>query len=296
MMNLQLCDASTMGIPTISPFAEMAAYEALWSEKGASFKTIADRFRSVPGVTPSELVPPNVVAEFNTKLNHIFQKYNVGRFGVRVHGAGDYPEKLRDATHPIELLYYKGWWDLVYTSSVAVVGSRKVSEDGKRRTRKLVHHLVNDGYTIVSGLAEGVDTIAHKSAIEFGGKTIAVIGTPLSHSYPKENSDLQNFIADNYLLISQVPFQHYIEHDYRSNRGFFPARNVTMSALTLATIIVEASDTSGTLIQARAALNQGRKLFILESCFHNKSITWPARYEEQGAIRVKDYADIRANL
>lgn len=295
-MNLQLSDTRSFGIPTLSPFTEMAAYEALWSEKGASFKTIAERFQSAPGVTPSELVPQKKIEEFNVKLSHIFKKYNVGRFGVRVHGAGEYPEKLRDAVHPIELLYYKGWWDLVNTPSIAVVGSRKVSEDGKRRTRKLVHHLVADGFTVVSGLAEGVDTAAHNAAIEFGGKTIAVIGTPLSHSYPKENSALQEFIAENFLLISQVPFQHYLERDYRSNRGFFPARNVTMSALTLATIIVEASDTSGTLFQARAALNQGRKLFILESCFQNPSITWPERYEKLGAIRVKDYEDIKVNL
>ena len=87
-----------------------------------------------------------------------------------------------------------------------------------------------------------------------------------------------------------------MDQDFRSNRIFFPERNVTMSALTEATIIVEASDTSGTLIQARAALAQGRKLFILDSCFHNSSISWPAKYEAQGAIRVRDYDDIRKHL
>lgn len=209
---------------------------------------------------------------------------------------GEYPQKLRDARHPIEVLYYQGWWDLVNTPSVAVVGSRKVSDEGVRRTRKLVRCLVNDGFTIVSGLAEGVDTCAHKTALEFGGKTIAVIGTPLSHNYPKQNSELQKKIREEFLLISQVPFQRYLDQDFRSNRIFFPERNVTMSALTEATIIVEASDTSGTLIQARAALAQGRKLFILDSCFHNSSISWPAKYEAQGAIRVRDYDDIRKHL
>ncbi|WP_250205809.1 DNA-processing protein DprA, partial [Escherichia coli] len=97
-------------------------------------------------------------------------------------------------------------------------------------------------------------------------------------------------------LISQVPFHRYLEQDYRSNRIFFPERNVTMSALTEATIIIEASETSGTLTQARAALAQGRKLFILESCFRNPSITWPARFEAQGAIRVRNYEDIRRHL
>ena len=80
------------------------------------------------------------------------------------------------------------------------------------------------------------------------------------------------------------------------NRLFFPERNVTMSALTEATIIVEAGDTSGTLIQARAALHQGRKLFILDSCFRNPSISWPQKFADKGAIRVMDYDDIRQHL
>ena len=281
----------------VSPFREMAAYEALWTEQGATFKTIADKFRHAEGcILPSELVPESTIEHFKSKLISIFDKFNVEDIGVRVHGAGEYPQKLRDARHPIEVLYYQGWWDLVNTPSVAVVGSRKVSDEGVRRTRKLVRCLVNDGVTIVSVLAEGVDTCAHKTALEFGGKTIAVIGTPLSHNYPKQNSELQKKIREELLLISQVPFQRYLDQDFRSNRIFFPERNVTMSALTEATIIVEASDTSGTLIQARAALAQGRKLFILDSCFHNSSISWPAKYEAQGAIRVRDYDDIRKHL
>lgn len=281
----------------ISPFEEMAAYEALWSEKGATFKTIADKFREAPdGSVPSDLVAGTTIAAFKTRLKEIMSRYAVKNIGIRVHGAGEYPEKLRDARNPVEVIYYQGWWDLVNTRSVAVVGSRKVSDEGARRTRKLVKCLVEDGFTIVSGLAEGVDTNAHQAALALGGKTIAVIGTPLSHQYPKQNSELQQIIRDNYLLISQVPFQRYLEQDYRSNRIFFPERNITMSALTEATIIIEASETSGTLTQAREALAQGRKLFILESCFQNPSITLPARFEAQGAIRVKDYEDIRRNL
>lgn len=145
-------------------------------------------------------------------------------------------------------------------------------------------------------MAEGVDTYAHQTTLELGGNTIAVIGTPLSHNYPKQNIELQTIIRKNFLLISQVPFQRYLDQDYRSNRIFFPERNITMSALSEATIIVEASDTSGTLTQARAALAQGRKLFILESCFKNSAITWPERFEALGAIRVRDYEDIRSNL
>jgi DNA processing protein len=274
----------------------MAAYEALWSEAGSSFKKIADKFRTAPDAIPSDLVPEAKIEEFAKLLQIVLAKHDVKKFGVRVHGAGEYPEKLRDAKHPIELLYYQGWWELINTPSIAVVGARKVSEEGARRTRKIVKFLVDDGYTIVSGLADGVDTAAHRAALEFNGKTIAVIGTPLSHAYPKNNLELQNKIRDEHLIISQVPFSAYIDSHYKVTRSFFPARNITMSALTQATVIIEASDTSGTLYQARAAINQGRKLFILDSCFQNKDITWPEKYEKKGAIRVKDYSDIKSHL
>jgi DNA processing protein len=176
-----------------------------------------------------------------------------------------------------------------------VVGTRQPTPDGIARTRKLVKALVKDNFTIVSGLAAGVDTVAHETAIEEGGRTIAVIGTPLSHTYPRENAKLQSMIASEFLLISQVPVKRYERQDYRKNRLFFPERNITMSALTEATIIVEAGETSGTLIQARAALHQGRNLFILDNCF-KKGLSWPQKFADKGAVRVVDYDDIRKHL
>lgn len=280
----------------VSPLREMGAYEALWDEQGATFKTLSEKFAAVPGALPSDFVPAQKASDYAAFVLSRFREAVIKRFGVRVHGAGEYPEKLRDAAHPVELLYYQGWWDLVESRSVAVVGTRRPSKEGLARTRKLVRHLVKDDFTIVSGLAAGVDTEAHTTAIKEGGRTIAVIGTPLTHIYPKENAALQQLIAEKFLLISQVPLRRYENQDYRYNRLFFPERNVTMSALTEATIIVEAGETSGTLIQARAALHQGRKLFILDSCFQNKELTWPHRFAEKGAIRVKDYDDIKQHL
>jgi DNA processing protein len=96
--------------------------------------------------------------------------------------------------------------------------------------------------------------------------------------------------------VSQVPVLRYGAQSVYYNKLFFPARNVTIAALSLATIIVEAGDTSGTLVQARAALDQGKKLFILDTCFENEKLTWPTRFLNQGAIRVRDYEDIRVHL
>jgi len=277
---------------TVSPFLEMGAYEALWADERATQKRVADRFRDNPGALPSELVPLEDAERYARLVTQLHVDHGLERFGVRVHQAGDYPAKLRDARHPVEVLQYAGIWELTETRCVSVVGARKVSADGVRRTRKVAALLASNGFTVTSGLAAGVDTAAHRAALELGKPTIAVIGTPLSATYPSENAELQERLARDHLVISEVPVWRYFQQDWRANRGWFPLRNATMSALTEATIIVEASDTSGSLIQARAALHQGRKLFILNSCFERTDITWPARFEEKGAIRVRRIDDV----
>ena len=280
----------------VSPYVEMGAYEVLWSDPQATFRSLSKLFAEHPGSVPSDFVPREDAIASAAFVKERFAAASISRFGVRVHGAGEYPEKLRDAIHPVELLYYQGWWDLVASRSVAVVGTRRPSRDGQIRTRRLVRELVNDDFTVVSGLAAGIDEAAHETAIERDGRTIAVIGTPLSHVYPKAHAALQRQIAERFLLVSPVPMKRYESQDYRRNRLFFPERNVVMSALTEATIIVEAGETSGTLIQARAALQQGRKLFILDSCFRNPRLTWPGRLASKGAVRVAEYDDIRRGL
>lgn len=286
------CDVSIFASAPIEARREMAAYEALWLNEGAWFKGISELFASNPNAVPSELVPPRETVAAWKRLVKSVGRENLRRTGIRIHGAGEYPAKLRQATHPAEVLYFHGNWELVDTPSVAIVGTRNPSDEGVRFARAIAKALVGAGYTVVSGLAKGIDTAAHTSAIEAGGRTIAVIGTPLFQSYPRENSELQDLIAREHLVISQVPFLRYQQQHYKANSLFFPARNVTMSALTQATIIVEAGNTSGTLVQARAALAQGRKLLILESCFRNPELTWPAKYEDQGAVRVGRISDI----
>ena len=232
------------------------AYEALWTEPKTTFKSLSARFARRPGGLPSDFVSRREALECAAFVERRFEAAGIERFGVRIHGAGEYPDKLRDAVHPVECLYYRGWWDLAASRSVAVVGSRKPSRAGLARARRLARDLVNDDFTVVSGLAAGIDRAAHETAIAEGGRTIAVVGTPLSHVYPRENAGLQREIAENFLLVSQVPVKRYESQDHRLNRRFFSERNATMSALTEATVIVEAGDTSGTLIQARAALAQ----------------------------------------
>lgn len=292
MLNLKTADPSTP-FNALSPYEEMGAYEALWAREKASFKIIADLVRDRAGLLLSQLVPPSEIEAFAKRTMSLLVRNGIEKFGVHVRPDASYPEKLLEADNPVELLYYLGKWDLIYNPSVAVVGTRAPSPEGAARARRIARALVEDGYTVVSGLAKGVDTEAHNAAIRAGGSTIAVIGTSIASVYPQENADLQETISRDHLLLSQVPVLRYSQQGPSGNRFFFPERNITMSAMTRATVIVEAGETSGTLIQARAAIKQGRKLFILDSCFQNSALTWPHRFEQQGAIRVRTYADIQ---
>ncbi len=278
----------------LSPLEEMSAYEALWDRPDASFRTISKELADYPTHLASALVETQVINRYKRNLLPVLQELSY--FGVRIDGDGMFPERLRDARHAPKIIYYQGNWELSYLPSVAIVGTRQPTKEGIERTKKLVTKLVEDKFVIVSGLAQGIDTAAHWTAIDKGGLTIGVIGTSLNRYYPLENQKLQDKIALEYLLISQVPFTRYARQTYHDNRFFFPARNVIMSALTQATIIVEAGETSGTLVQAKAALQQGRKLIILENNFLNTSLTWPKRLEAKGAIRAKSYDDVRKHL
>ena len=142
----------------ISPRREMGAYEALWLQKGATFKTIAEKFEQSEGALPSDLIPPSECESAYVEATRVLARRNVRRFGIRIHGTGDYPEKLRDAKEPVELLYFQGSWEYTDTKTIAVVGTRKPSREGILRTRKLAKLLVKSDFTLVSGLAAGIDT------------------------------------------------------------------------------------------------------------------------------------------
>lgn len=277
---------------SVSPHLEIGAFEALWANGVSSFKQMREKIGNAKATLPGELVEAKVADQFFSRTIEKLKQAHIGSFGVRIDGTADYPHKLRDADYPLVLLYFQGLWDLAHTKGVSVVGARKPSKKGIERTKRLVKELIKEDYTIFSGLATGIDTIAHKTAIAEGGKTVAVIGAPLSHHYPKENEGLQKKIASEFLLISQVPVIRYEQNSPKFNRFYFPERNKTMSALSEATIIVEAGETSGTLIQVKAALKQKRCVLILNSNFKNPNLTWPAKLEAAGAIRVRTTEDI----
>lgn len=201
-----------------------------------------------------------------------------------------YPALLKEIQNPPPFLFVQGNMSLFENQCVSVVGTRKPTDNGRIRALKLAILLKDQGVVVVSGLANGIDTAAHLGAIKSGGKTVAVIGTPLNHYYPKENRLLQQLIAENHLLVSQFPFNHPVQ------RWNFPHRNNTMSGLSQATVIVEASETSGALIQAKQCLKQGRRLFMLRNLLENPELRWPAQYIDKGAVALGEISDITRQL
>lgn len=182
-----------------------------------------------------------------------------------------------------EKIYFRGDTGLLRVSPrVALVGSRKATHDGLRRAAKLSRALVAQGAVIVSGLAEGIDTASHRAAIEAGGRTIAVLGTPLEKPYPASNRELFELIANQHLVVTQFGATAAVQPRN------FPIRNRTMALIAHATVIVEAQDKSGSLHQAWEALRLGRPLFILESITKNPELSWPVEVQKYGAQVLSD--------
>ena len=175
-------------------------------------------------------------------------------------------------------LYVAGDVDLLRAGSrVSIVGSRGASEDGLKRARSLARALVERDVVVVSGLAEGIDTAAHEAAIAAGGRTIAVLGTPLDSNYPASNRMLRQRIMRDHLAVSQFA------SGQPSQRQNFPMRNRTMALISDATVIVEAGEKSGTLHQGWEAIRLGRLLFLMESVVKDSRLSWPEEMIRYGA-------------
>jgi DNA processing protein len=206
-----------------------------------------------------------------------------------------YPQSLRSIPNRPPFFFIQGQWrEDVDCRAVAVVGTRKPSVEGVKRARRLARDLVQEGYTVVSGLALGIDTAVHEATLLARGRTVAVVGTGLTCVYPKTNTALaQRILEARGAIISQfLPFQP-------PTKWTFPMRNAVMSGLTLATVVVEAGETSGARMQARIALKQGREVFLLRSLVSER--TWAHRYVEEGAygrraIEVGSTAEIVEHL
>ena len=175
----------------------------------------------------------------------------------------------------------------VHGPRVAIIGTRKPTENGINYARDLARMLARRGVVIVSGLALGIDTVAHRAAMDAGGKTIAVIGTPLEVSYPRQNAELQRRIAREHLVVSQFPPGSPVA------RRNFPIRNYTMALIADASVIVEAGEKSGTMHQGWTAIRLNRPLFIPSSVVRDSGLKWPRQLIDYGAIKLVEMEDVQ---
>ncbi len=173
---------------------------------------------------------------------------------------------------------------------VAIVGSRRASRAGLLAAASLARTLVRHGATVVSGLAEGIDTAAHQAAIQAGGRTIAVLGTPLDRVFPARNRDLQDLIQREHLALSQFGPGHPV---LPKN---FILRNRTMALVAHASVIVEAGNTSGALSQGWETLRLGHPLFLQRTVVDDPRLTWPRKMLDYGAVILGRPSDLLAVL
>ncbi len=199
-----------------------------------------------------------------------------------------YPGNLRLVYDRPLTLWVRGALCEQDSRSVAVVGTRRASPAGLERAHQISRQLVDAGYVVVSGLAAGIDTAAHTAALDAGGRTIAVIGTGLRRAFPKKNAPLQGHLGTESAVVSQF------EPDQEARRWTFPMRNAVMSGFARATVVVEATHTSGARMQARLALEHGRPVVLMESLLEHE---WARNYAERpGVLVVADVTEVVDHL
>ncbi len=193
----------------------------------------------------------------------------------------DYPQRLRDIPSPPPVLYYRGplslTADWASVPAVALVGTRRPSEYGKKWTRRLTTALAQHGFTIVSGMAAGIDTEAHQACLQVGGKTLAILGTGVDVVYPAANRSLYEQILESGLVLSEYPA------GTTPDRTHFPQRNRIIAGLSQATIVTEAPMKSGALITAEVAETFGRKVYAVPGSLDNPNAIGCLGAIERGA-------------
>ncbi len=198
----------------------------------------------------------------------------------------EFPELLQQIVDPPPILYARGRIDLASSPQIAVVGSRHCTPGGAEIARDFAGYLSRAGLTVTSGLAMGIDSHAHQAALDSNGNTIAVVGTGIDRVYPAANRQLAQAIADKGLIVSEFPLGS------KPSAGNFPRRNRIISGLSVATLVVEATRKSGSLITARCGMEQGREVFAIPGSIHNPHSKGCHQLIRDGAKLVDQAADI----
>ena len=256
---------------------------------GAVFSAEIKELTEVSGITPE--LSGNIKSiltsdEFFRELRQIKDS------NVKVITIADkiYPEVLRQIYDPPVLLYMKGSPGVFDNKMLAVIGCRRASSYGLKQARKLAYELAGNDFCIVSGMAKGIDTEAHKGALQAQGKTIAVLGSGFSKIYPPENKPLFDKIAESGAVVSEYSM------NTAPLRGNFPRRNRIISGLSQAVIVIEAAKKSGSLITADLALSQGREVFAMPGAANSFNCQGTNKLIKDGAKLIENYQDVLDGL
>lgn len=267
---------------TLVSIRERAAVLALMARRKVQWNRLAGSIEEAGSALAllDELEETNdpglfAVESANVTLDQLEERViSYEREGIRLITVLDvaYPMNLRMVHDRPPALFVRGELRPADERSVAVVGSRKASPAGLEKASEIARDLVARDYVVVSGLAAGIDTAAHRATLEAGGRTVAVIGTGLRRAFPKQNAGLQERLGRESAVVSQFwPGQE-------PRRWTFPQRNAVMSGFARATVVVEAGQKSGARMQARLAIEHGRPAFLLRSLLEHQ---WASTYAEQ---------------
>ncbi|MGF1678025.1 MAG: DNA-processing protein DprA [Candidatus Methylacidiphilales bacterium] len=274
-------------LPSIGPVQARRLIEVAGSA-AEIFSGPHSRWSLVEGVTRPAL---EAVAQWEKHFDAAAEWKKMEANGVELLHPGheDYPARLRDIYDPPLALYCRGDVKALGRLSIAVVGSRKTTYYGLETAKKLSYQMAYAGLCVVSGLARGIDTAAHQGAVAAKGRTVAVLGSSLDHLYPVENKPLaQKIVETGGTVISEFPF------GTPPDRQTFPMRNRIVSGMSAGLLVVEAGESSGALITAKMALEQGRTVFAIPGRITSPESKGCHGLIKQGATLVEEVEDILA--
>ena len=282
-MNYWLWFSTLKGVGSVKKQAVLEKFDKL-PEK--IFKATKQELMQVDGIGPklAEEILNNKDDELVNKMENYMKINGIKQLDFY---DNDYPKQLKNMYDPPITLFYKGDIKLVNTNCVSVIGSRNATKYGLNESYSIGNELVTNNYTVVSGLARGIDTKAHQGALSVqNGKTIAVVGCGLDRVYPEENTRLFNEISERGLVLSE-----YVVGT-KAEPGNFPARNRIISGLSENLIVVEAASKSGAMITVEFALEQGKNVFAVPGNVNSYTSTGTNELIKNGAFVYTCITDI----
>lgn len=277
-----------------------SAFEGIGSRRFALLKNYFGSAKEAWEASRQELLATGLGPKLVSKLAEFRKTFRVESYlkdlqkreiGCLFLDRGDYPENLKKIDDPPFVLYWRGGLKTKDSLALAVVGTRKMTAYGSQVAEKLTAALVRKGLTIVSGLARGIDSVAHKAALAARGRTIGVLGSGLARIYPAENKGLVEAIVQGKgAVISEYPPER------EPRPGNFPARNRIIAGLSLGVLVVEGGEKSGSLITARLAAEQGREIFAVPGPIWSPGSFGPGHLVKLGAKLVLRVEDILEEL